>query len=167
MSEDARINERRRLVLVVGVDLSDVSEHVLAQTRTLIRPFDLVEVHVVHVINREPLASAGAEYAISELRRLCDHFGQGARPGRADVFVHTPAGDPAAELLEVASRVNADMIVVEAHDPSRHRFWHRSILPRLVRSAPCTVLTIRGHATGARAVAAPAVGSPQTAPTPA
>ncbi len=161
MNEDTQRNERRRIVLVVGVDLSDVSEHLVAQARALIGPVDEAEVHVVHVVHPEPipqwipgthssgLARANADHATSELQRLCDHFGQGARPGRAEVIVHTPIGDAATELVQIASRVNADVLVVEAHDRGRHPLWHRSLLARLVRTAPCTVLTIRSK--GSRA----------------
>jgi nucleotide-binding universal stress UspA family protein len=160
------------MVLVVGVDLSEISEHLMAQTRALIRNVDMAEVHVVHVVHPEPFpqriahsnsplfARANAEHATSELRRLCDHFGQGARAGRADVYLHTPTGDAATEILEVASRANADIVVVEAHDRSRRRVWHRSLLARLVRNAPCTVLAIRAPRTAARSSADRAVASP-------
>jgi nucleotide-binding universal stress UspA family protein len=174
MNEDTQSNELRRIVLVVGVDLSDVSEHLLAQTRALIRPVDEAEVHVVHVVHPDPLpqwmahshstgsARANTEHATSKLQGLCDRFGQGARAGRANVVVHTPIGDAATELVQIASRVNADIILVEAHERSRRRRWHRSVLARLVRSAPCTVLTIRGQRTATQAGAtwAPASAPP-------
>ncbi len=163
MSEDTNGKEHRRIVLVVGVDLSDVSRHLLAQTHALIRPVDEAEVHLVHVVHPEPitqwisntypteLARTNAEYATSQLQQLCDHFGQGARAGRADLFVHTPIGEAATQLVQLASRVSADMIVVEAHDQVRRPLWHRSILARLVRNAQCTVLTIRRQGSTAQA----------------
>jgi hypothetical protein len=54
MSAQAQDQHPSRIVIVVGVDLSNVSEHLLEQTRTLIRPVDEAEVHVVRVVRPEP-----------------------------------------------------------------------------------------------------------------
>ena len=55
MKADAEDQKPSRIVLVVGVDLSDVSEHLLTQTRALVRPVDDAEVHVVHVVHPDSL----------------------------------------------------------------------------------------------------------------
>ncbi len=51
MKADTERPKPSRIVLVVGVDLSDVSEHLLAQARALIGPVDEAETHVVHVVH--------------------------------------------------------------------------------------------------------------------
>jgi nucleotide-binding universal stress UspA family protein len=157
MNADTSSEKPSRILLVVGVDLSDVSEHLLAQTRALIRPVDEAEVHIVHVVHPDPLreqierpvhsadicARSHVEYAKWELQRLCGTLGLGPR---TRVVVHTPIGEAAKELKRIAAEVRADMIVVEAHEHDAReprRVFHRSVVDRIASSAPCTVLTIR------------------------
>jgi nucleotide-binding universal stress UspA family protein len=144
-----------RIVLVVGVDLSEVSEHLLSQARDLVRSVELAELHVVHVVHpeslrerlTEPLHAEGAttrattEAAYFELVRMCESIASGSR---ARWTVHTPVGRTADELTRIARNVGADVIVVEAHEHSRRpRVFHRSVIGRIVQTAPCSVLTIR------------------------
>jgi nucleotide-binding universal stress UspA family protein len=154
MSEQSR-QERSRIVLVVGVDLSDVSEHLLAKKRDLAGSVDEVELHVVHVIHpeslRERLAMPGQgletrdqrDSARWRLDRLCETI---AQDSRARWLVHTPVGHAADELTRIARDVHADVVVIEAHDHSRptmRRVFHRSVVARIAKIAPCSVLTIR------------------------
>jgi nucleotide-binding universal stress UspA family protein len=161
MKADTERPKPSRIVLVVGVDLSDVSEHLLAQTRALIGPVDEAETHVVHVVHPDSFtkrlvhpihsedigARAQAEYANWELRRLCAGLVQCPQNR---VFVHVPVGDSAAvELTRIAAEVGADLLVLEAreHDAQEpRRVLHRSVVARIARTAPCTVLTIRKRA---------------------
>jgi nucleotide-binding universal stress UspA family protein len=154
MSEQMR-REPSRIVLVVGVDLSDVSEHLLAKTRDLVRSVDEVELHVVHVVHpeslRERLAMPGQgletraqmESARWQLDRLCETI---AQRSRVRWLVHTPVGHAADELTRIARDVYADVVIIEAHDrsrPSMRRAFHRSVVARIAQIAPCSVLTIR------------------------
>jgi nucleotide-binding universal stress UspA family protein len=154
MSEKAR-REHSRIVLVVGVDLSDVSEHLLAMTRDLVHSIDEVELHVVHVVHQESLRErlampgqgletrAQMESARWQLDRLCETI---AHRSRVRWLVHTPVGHAANELTRIARDVRADVVVIEAHDHSRppmRRAFHRSVVARIARIAPCSVLTIR------------------------
>ena len=161
MKADTESPKPSRIVLVVGVDLSDASEHLLAQARALIGPVDDAETHVVHVVHRDSLtkrlahplhsedigARAQVQYANWELQRLCFEL---VKCPRNRVFLHIPVGDSAAdELTRIAAEVGADILVIEAreHDPrGPHRVLHRSSVARIARTAPCTVLTIRRRA---------------------
>jgi nucleotide-binding universal stress UspA family protein len=158
MKADAEDQKPSRIVLVVGVDLSDVSEHLLTQTRALVRPVDDAEVHVVHVVHPDSLrdqierplhspdigARSQVEYAKWELQRLCGSLALGPR---TRVLVHTPVGGVAEEVTRSADQVAADMIVVEAHEHTAQggvrRMFHRSVVARIARTAACSVLTIR------------------------
>jgi nucleotide-binding universal stress UspA family protein len=154
------------IVLVVGVDLSEVSEHLLSQARDLVRSVELAELHVVHVVRPESLrerltepayaegvtARANAAAAHFELARMCESIVNGSR---ANWTVHTPVGRTADELTRVARNVGADVIVVEAHEHSRRpRVFHRSVIGRIAQMAPCSVLTIRPPRRAAASTAA-------------
>jgi nucleotide-binding universal stress UspA family protein len=161
MKADTERPKPSRIVLVVGIDLSDVSEHLLAQTRALIGSVDDAETHVVHVVHPDPFTKrlanplhsqgigerAHVEYANWELKRLCFELVQCPRNR---VFMHIPVGNSAAdELTRVATEVGADVLVVEAREPDPRgprRVLHRSVVARIARTAPCTVLTIRKRA---------------------
>jgi nucleotide-binding universal stress UspA family protein len=156
MDANDNVEPRTRLVLVVGVDLSEVSPHLLATARSLVRSVDEAELHVVHVVHSEsvvqrlsePPGSVGVadraqkEAARWELERLCGVIVEGAA---IRVVVHTPVGHPAREINRIASEVGAGIIVIEAHDhPSKpRRLLHRSVVARIARTAPCSVLTVR------------------------
>jgi nucleotide-binding universal stress UspA family protein len=58
--------------------------------------------------------------------------------------IHVPVGPAADTLARVARLVNADVIVIEAHEHTWvHRAFHRSVVARIARNAPCSVLTLR------------------------
>ena len=147
-----------RIVLVVGVDLTEISERLLATASDLVRHSREAEIHVVHVVApesltmrlEEPLGSVGianrshVESAQFLLNRLRDGVLQSAD---MRVILHTPVGPAARELVRIAREVNADVIVVEAHEHGRRpRVLHRSLVGKLARSAPCSVLAVRRRA---------------------
>jgi nucleotide-binding universal stress UspA family protein len=157
MNAYSQSEQPSRIVLVVGVDMTNVSEHLLTQTLALIRPVDEVEVHVVHVVSPEPpllrivrprdAKDAGAvfevERAQSVLERLSNSLAQNPR---TRLIVHTPVGAAADELTRIASEVGADILVIEAHERVGReplRVFRRSVVDRIASTAPCTVLTLR------------------------
>jgi nucleotide-binding universal stress UspA family protein len=151
------IKQPSRIVVVVGVDMSSVTEHLLSQTCALIGPVDEAEVHVVHVVSPEPpflrivrpsdAKDAGAAHDVVRAQYVLDRLSDSLKHNpRARVFVHTPVGAAAGELTRIATEVGADILVVEAHEHDGReplRVFHRSVVDHLASTAPCTVLTIR------------------------
>src|SRR4029077_8709598 len=102
-----------RVVLVVGVDLTDISEKLVATARDLVRFALEAELHVVHVVApeslamrlQEPLGAVGiADRAnIESAQFLLNRLREGIL-GSADlrVIVHTPVGATARELVRIA-----------------------------------------------------------------
>jgi universal stress protein A len=144
-----------RIIVVVGVDLTNVSAHLLEQTAALVRTIDQPEIHVVHVVKPEPpllrvvrpadAKDAGAVYRVEKaqevIERLCEHLRE---IPHARVVMHTPVGDPAVQLARIADEVAADILVVEAHAQHGHaRAFHRSLVNQVTGIAPCTVIAIR------------------------
>jgi nucleotide-binding universal stress UspA family protein len=144
MHPNDNVEPRTRLVLVVGVDLSEVSPHLLATARSLVRSVDEAELHVVHVVHSESVVQRLSEppgsVGIADRAQT-----EAARWAAIRVVVHTPVGHPAREINRIASEVGAGIIVIEAHDhPSKpRRLLHRSVIARIARTAPCSVLTVR------------------------
>jgi nucleotide-binding universal stress UspA family protein len=157
MNAYSRSEQPSRIVLVVGVDMSNVSEHLLTQTRALIGPVDEAEVHVVHVVAPESpflrivrprdAKDAGAVHEIVRAQTVLERLSTSlAHDPRTRVFLHTPVGATADELRRIATEVGADILVIEAHEhdgDDRPRVLRRSRLDHIASTAPCTVLTIR------------------------
>jgi nucleotide-binding universal stress UspA family protein len=149
------------MVVVVGVDLSDVSEHVLARAGDLVRSIDDAKLHVVHVIQPQPLRHLLGEAAratesetlafVEGARRKLQVYCDAAVPHSGErVILHTPVGHPADELTRIARETGADIIVVEVHEHPP-RVFHHSVVARIARTAPCSVLAIRDSSRVGRA----------------
>jgi nucleotide-binding universal stress UspA family protein len=157
MNAYSRSEQPSRIVVVVGVDMSNVSEHLLSQTRALIAPVDEAEVHVVHVVSPEPSflrvvrprdeKDAGAAHEIVRAQTVLERLSKSlARDPRTRVFVHTPVGAAVDELRRIATEVGADILVIEAHEHDGDdplRVFRRSTVDHIASTAPCAVLTIR------------------------
>ena len=148
--------------IVVAVDFSECSDAAIERARLLAEQFG-ARVHLLHVVD-EPFHDMWANYApgsdfmavVADLEadatRRLDRIAQNRLRSTLHV-VATAWGDPCAKILEYAGRLNADLIVCGTHGRTG---WDHvmmgSVAERLVRLAPCPVLTV--HA--AREIAASA-----------
>jgi len=153
MNEELKNDPPKRMVVVVGIDLSEVSAHLLARARDLVRSIDDADLHLVHVVV-DPLRWAAGpvhpslldthpqvDLAQEKLHQLSNSV---LGTSRAQVFLHTPVGNAADQITRLAREVHADIIVVEMHERSGlQRVFHRSSVPRITQTAPCSVLAIR------------------------
>jgi len=64
-----------------------------------------------------------------------------AEYGCTDTVIRT--GAPATEILEHASEINADVIVLHSHDPDLSDYFLGSVASRVVRHAHCSVHIVR------------------------
>jgi nucleotide-binding universal stress UspA family protein len=157
MNAFAETAQPSRIVVLVGVDMSDVSEHLLTQTRAIIRPVEEAEIHVVHVVSPEPPflrlvrpsdeKDAGSVYEVERAQAALEGLvGSLGDDPKTRVFLHTPVGAAVNELTRIASEVGADILVIEAHEHDSRdplRMFRRSVVDHIASTAPCTVLTIR------------------------
>jgi nucleotide-binding universal stress UspA family protein len=136
----------------------------LAKARDLVASAENAELHVVHVVRPLPLRErlgepvhseegpethALKEAARYELESLCRRI---VERSPARWTVHVRVGRAADELARVAKEIGADFVVVEAHDrAAMRRLFHRSVVARIARCAPCSVLTIRHPSQGGHA----------------
>jgi nucleotide-binding universal stress UspA family protein len=145
------LSEMNRVVIVVGLDFTDASEYALRLATSLVRSVGpQAELHLVHVTAPPywyavhgsdapaPLPSEDTAEVRMRLLDACFTFGQSVV---ASVTPHVRAGDPTAEIADLAREVDADLIVVGSHKrKGLARALHRSTYARLVRRAPCSVL---------------------------
>lgn len=150
-------------VVVVGTDLNEVSEHLLATVRDLVCSYRDVELHLVHVVARERLpkrlvkppdrrhasdALASGEAIKMRVKQLCEEIA--LRPG-ARLVIHTPVGNASQELTRVARKVRANLLVLEAQNrQASHPMFTSSTVGRIATTAPCSVLTLRSRLEPAR-----------------
>lgn len=73
--------------------------------------------------------------AEEEIRKLA------ARYGCADAVVRE--GSPATVILDYASEIGADLIVLNSHDPDLARYFLGSVASRVIRHAHCSVHAVR------------------------
>jgi universal stress protein A len=138
--------------ILVATDFSKASEYALDFARGLAKSFGGT-LHVLHVVPDPVLASAWSEAYTYDLTALGERLRREAEQQLAkwaqpipDVAVTTEAivGSPAALISVIAADRRVDLIVMGTH--GRSGFSHLfigSVAERVVRSAPCPVLTAR------------------------
>jgi nucleotide-binding universal stress UspA family protein len=141
--------------IVVGVDGSEESRQAVNFVATLPLSPD-VEVHLVAVAEsllfpaflpsaaREASRSVVAEAAERQQAILRDVLGRvvGRLGGHAQVHSHTPVGDPARQLLEMAA--TADLVVVGSRGLGAvRRLLLGTVSEKVLQHAPCPVLIVK------------------------
>jgi nucleotide-binding universal stress UspA family protein len=144
----------KRFVIVAGVDTEDASRHVTAVAASFAEFLPDGELHLVRVVAdavrgpSDPTAYPGAKSPtalIEEARLQLDELGALAREGFAGrVVCHIGAGDPAHQLLQFATNLDADMMFVGTHGRTGvRRLVLGSVAEQVVRRASCPVMVVR------------------------
>ena len=151
-------------LILVGIDYSTASDLALERALELAAAQPNAELHVVHVIPAlDVLSSEEAPHAqdmdmpsidTPEHKRLKtyvaasiqafekEHNGTARRPAR--VFSHLRVYAPAHEIAQLASDLQADLVVVGMHGRGGvTRFLLGSVAENVTRLAPCPVLVVR------------------------
>jgi nucleotide-binding universal stress UspA family protein len=139
--------------ILVPSDFSDCSDEALHYGLELARRFN-ASVHLLHVVMDPATQPWGAEgfaagplfEAVGEWKKQAEERLTSLVPetDRDRVTIVTRVATPYAEILAYAAASNADLIVMGTH--GRGGVSHMllgSIAERIVRRAPCPVLTVR------------------------
>ena len=138
--------------ILVPTDFSECSEEALQYGLELARRFD-ASLHLLHVVHdpvAQPWAAEGFSVPVFEVveqwQKQAQERLRAAVPDadRGRVTIASVVATPYAEILAYASAHEVDLIVMGTH--GRGGVTHMllgSIAERVVRRAPCPVLTVR------------------------
>lgn len=142
----SKAQDPTRIVIVAAIDGSQASEDVLRTSSVLGQTLAGVELHVVHVV--EPIVPSEGGFVTAPLeggRTIMDRTLVQAREYFAGPLVgHLATGAPWPEVLQLATDLQADLIVVGSHrKKSVERWLLGSVSEQIVRRASCAVLVAR------------------------
>lgn len=141
--------------ILVATDFGDAAANALAYGREFARRYDAT-LHVVHVVDdvgARLLASAGLPYDVAPLqadldqlerRRLEDLLTEEDQRELRIRLLQRVSTSPARAIVEYAADAKIDLIILGTH--GRGAISHLvmgSVAERVVRTAPCPVLTVR------------------------
>lgn len=139
--------------ILLATDFSDCSVEACAYALTLARTFD-ASIHVVHVIN-EPVDLRGFYVPHISFEQLEKEISDGAAsmletfctenlPDFSNYTTSVTTGVPYEEITRIALEQQASLIVIGTHGRSGlDHLIFGSTAERVVRTAPCPVLTVR------------------------
>jgi nucleotide-binding universal stress UspA family protein len=143
-----------RSVILVGIDFSETSMGALRAAESIARFSPNSELHLVHAFgwptvslgSREVVASSqlGMTEDLDKAREELDKLVGPATRGVSRVTGHIRVGAPAKAIVQLASDVSADLVVVGTHGRTGFdRLMFGSVAEKVMRGAPCPVLTVR------------------------
>ena len=140
--------------ILVPIDFNEASNAAVEHGRALAASFD-ASLHLLHVVT-EPFHETWAGYAPgagfldvvdrrqAEAQKRLERLIPQTELGNGRIVVATTWGDPSDEVLKYARNHSIDLIVCGTHG---RRGWDHvmmgSVAERIVRLAPCPVLTVR------------------------
>lgn len=139
--------------ILVPIDFSDYSKSALRYAVNFAKFFnaEIILVYVVEPVIYPPDFSMGQiaiptvttefdERAMEELNKLAKN----QIPSQVKVSTVIKTGKPFIEIIDTAAEVNADLIIIATHGHSGvEQILFGSTAEKVVRKAPCPVLTLR------------------------
>ena len=141
--------------ILVATDFSEPSDAALNYGKALARNFKAT-LHVLHIVGNVSSVVYGAEGYTASIPELQEELEEEARKQLDQLLVDNDAkplptrrvlitsNSPASAIVEYAGREHIDLIVTGTH--GRGAVAHLlmgSVAERVVRTAPCPVLTVR------------------------
>ena len=137
--------------ILVATDFSACAEEAWTTAQELACALG-AEVVLVHVV-AEPAMYSGAPFALglagdaqAEARKLAQdrlgHWTEAARAAGLGVRTDLRTGVPEEQIVDAAAEVHADLIVLGAHGGLKSAVLG-SVADRVIRHAPCPVVTVR------------------------
>jgi len=138
--------------ILLPIDFSDHCTRAALQAAWLARQSGGL-VHLAHVVTNplDPLYEPEAvehwvvvEHADRRAREMLDGVAASCLPAECPRELHVVAGDPYARLMELAAKLDADLIVTSTHGSSNiAHLVMGSVAEKIARHATCPVLLVR------------------------
>jgi len=149
--------------LLVAVNFDESSNVAMVYARSLAKNFG-ARLHVLHVMENlflRPMANDPRAIEAGITRRLLDCLTDEDRTALRAVAVIRKSDEPADEIVKYARSEGIDLIVMGTHGrPGVAHLLMGSVAEKVVRTAPCPVLTLRNsERVSFAAAAAPATST--------
>lgn len=132
--------------VLVAVDFDEISNVALTYARGLASAYG-AQLHVMHVMENpflRPMANDPRVVEAGVHKRLLDTLTEHDRTTLRAVPVLRTSDAPAEEIVKYAQAEPIDLIVMGTHGrPGVAHFLVGSVAEKVVRTAPCPVLTVR------------------------
>jgi nucleotide-binding universal stress UspA family protein len=148
-------------VILAALDESPAAGAVLRQAASLARTVPGAELHVVHIPDRFTLADVTATtFDLGHAREYVDECMRAARASSGvAVLGHVLEKEPVAAIVDLATELDADLVVVGASSKRGPERWlFGSVAKKVAERAPCAVLVARSKKPEAATV--PAIEAP-------
>ncbi|HED07678.1 MAG TPA: universal stress protein [Ignavibacteria bacterium] len=139
--------------ILVPIDFSDYSKDALNYAINFIKYFNakLTLIYVIEPVIYPPDFSATqisippTDYELTKTaKESLEHFIEREIPSNIDVDTVIKTGKPFVEIIETAEEENIDLIIISSHGHSGiEKILFGSTAEKVVRKAPCPVLTLR------------------------
>jgi nucleotide-binding universal stress UspA family protein len=135
-----------RFVLLAAIDDSPAAELVLAQAAKTAGATPGTEIHLLHIPERfTPAPITSRTFDLDAGRRYLDAKAKQLRATvRAPVIAHLVEREAAHAILQIATSIDADLVIVGPHDKRGPERWLLgSVAQKVAQRAPCAVLVAR------------------------
>lgn len=147
-----KATDMNRTVIIAAVDRTATSEPVIHTATALATAIAGAELHFLYVIDPSPTPNLPSPVPMTELLRQGRVFVDGLTRDASTRFSgrvagHLAAGEPHKQILQLASDLEADLIVVGSHGKKAlERLMMGSVSQAVVKKAQCAVLVARPKA---------------------
>jgi nucleotide-binding universal stress UspA family protein len=140
-----------RFVVLAAIDDSALADATSAAAAKYANATPNAELHFVHVVAWIPTQSGPVERAngidpsglLESARINLDRHAKSCK-FEGDVVCHIALGDPSREILQMAARIDADVVFTGSHGRRGfQRLLMGSVAERVVRGASCPVVVVR------------------------
>ena len=132
--------------VLVPIDFAEASDAALIYARSLAKAFG-AELHIIHVMENlffRPMANDPVAIEAGVTSRLTEQLTDEDRRTLGAVAVMRKSDEPAEEIVRYAEAEGIGLIVMGTHGRVKMaRLLMGSVAEKVVRTAPCPVLTIR------------------------
>lgn len=127
--------------IVVGLDFKDAGGFAFGQAARVAARIPGCQVHLLHVFEEEPTEARRREL-VEQLRSYVSDDGTaGSALRNVSVGIHLRTGKPVQELVQLATELDAGLIVVGTHKgPQLKSLFVGTVAEHLIAVSPCPVL---------------------------